>query len=102
MLATGSTAIDAERAFARQARARRRGVLANRLRPASGVCRTLPVFDESSVRARRAVLGPTIQAIPLDAIAGTVEPGRASMFDGRFRPARSARTRWERVWRAEQ
>jgi hypothetical protein len=102
MFSTGSTAIDAERAFTRQARARRRAVLANRLRHAPHVSRTLPVFDETVAVGRRAVLGPAVREIPIDAISGTVEPGRASMFDACFRPARSARSRWERVWRAEQ
>ncbi len=38
----------------------------------------------------------------MDTIGGTLEPSRAAQFDRQFRPvARSARTRWERVWRAE-
>src|SRR4051812_39883248 len=102
MLTTGSTAIDAERAFSREARARRRAVLATRLRRASRTRRELPVYDESTTVNPRALPGAGLREIPLDAIAGTVEPGRARMFDACFRPARSARQRWQRVWMAEQ
>jgi hypothetical protein len=42
-----------------------------------------------------------VREIPLDAIAGTVEPSRANMFDGDFRPAAGARSRWQRLWLAE-
>jgi hypothetical protein len=56
------------------------------------------VFDPQSARhAAR----PGIREIPLEAIAGTVEPSRALQFDSAFRPARRARCRWERVWLAE-
>jgi hypothetical protein len=43
-----------------------------------------------------------MREIPLDAIRGTVEPGRATLFDGRFRPAAGARARWQSLWLAEQ
>ena len=98
MLTTGSSHIDAERAFAQAARARRRAAIVNRLRRRCAACGRLPVFDTHS--ARRAAR-PGIREIPLDAIAGTVEPSRALQFDSAFRPARPARTRWERVWLAE-
>ena len=42
-----------------------------------------------------------VREIPIDAISGTLEPSRAAMFDGGFRPAGRARSRWERVWLAE-
>lgn len=96
MLLTGSSSMDAERAFSRQARARRRASLARRLRRQSGG--RLPVYDE---RTFRRVGRPTVREIPLDAISGTVEPSRAATFDCAFRPAASARTRWQRVWLAE-
>ena len=98
MLTTGSSLIDAERAFARAARARRRAALLNRLRRRCLECARLPVVDAHL--ARRAA-GRGIREIPLDAIAGTVEPSRAQQFDGDFRPAGPARTRWQRVWLAE-
>lgn len=96
MLLTGSVQIDAERAFARELRARRRAALMQRLKRVCGG--RLPVYDESQ---RRTGGVPMVAEIPLHAIAGTVEPSRAAMFDGAFRPSKLARSRWERVWMAE-
>ncbi|MGH2946872.1 MAG: hypothetical protein ACRDPC_11525 [Solirubrobacteraceae bacterium] len=92
---TGSGTIDAERAFVRAARGRRRAALLRWLRGerAEG----LPVYDETG--ASSAARG--IRAIPLDAILGTLEPSRASLFDRHFRPAAGARARWQRLWLAE-
>jgi hypothetical protein len=42
-----------------------------------------------------------IREIPIEAISGTLEPSRATLFDRCFRPAAGARRRWERVWLAE-
>jgi hypothetical protein len=100
MLMTGSDSIDAERAFARSARARRRAAVLRRLlgKPAAGG--VLPVYEEPGAAGARLERG--IREIPLGAIRGTVEPSRARMFDGAFRPAAAARARWERVWLAEQ
>ena len=83
--------MDAGRAFARERRARRRATLTRRNR-------RLPVYDETQ---RRASGIPVRLEIPVDAIAGTVEPSRAAMFDCAFRPGKLARSRWERVWMAE-
>jgi hypothetical protein len=98
MLLTGSGLIDAERAFDRAARGRRRSALLRRLRgrPTPG----LEVFDERCAQRPRA--GLAVREIPLDAIRGTLEPSRAAQFDDGFRPARAVRTRWQRVWLAEQ
>jgi hypothetical protein len=97
MLMTGSASMDAERAFAREARARRRASMVRRLRREPSDCGRLAVYDES---ARRSGL-PRVREIPLDAIAGTVEPSRAQLFDACFRPASGARSRWMRLWTAE-
>ena len=97
MLSTGSPLIDAERAFGRAARARRRAAIGRRLRRSSP-CR-LPVYDERQVARTAARRG--IREIPLSAIRGTTEPARARLFDADFRPARAAQTRWQRVWLAE-
>lgn len=100
MLATGSTRIDAERAFAHAARARRLHALVRRLRRRCLQCARLAVYDErAAVRAARAM--PGVREIPLDAITGTVEPSRADLFDCAWRPGRTARARWQRVWLAE-
>jgi hypothetical protein len=102
MLMTGSSAIDAERAFARAARGRRRAALARRLRRAPADSGRLCVFAEPQVARSRPRLHHGIREIPIDAISGTLEPSRAAMFDRSFRPAARARGRWERVWLAEQ
>jgi hypothetical protein len=93
--------MDAERAFARTVRARRRAALKRRLRGEPASCGRLRVFDQ---RERRASLdgGLGVREIPVEEISGTLEPSRASLFDGSFRPAKAARDRWERVWLAEQ
>jgi hypothetical protein len=99
MLETGSPPIDAQRAFARAARLRRRGALLARLRVRPPRC--LPVYDARSLA--RAARRPQrrILEIPLCSIAGTLEPSRAAQFDRDFRPAPIARRRWERIWLAE-
>jgi hypothetical protein len=100
MLETGSPPIDAQRAFARAARGRRLAALMARLhgRPA----RRLPVFDERAVAQARHRPRRRIVELPLCSIRGTLEPSRAAQFDGDFRPAPIARSRWERVWLAER
>ncbi len=101
---TGSPLMDAERAFVREARARRRAALARRLRRRPAACGRLPVFDELRLTRRAGAAGSVrggIREIPLDAIRGTLEPSRAALFDDAFRPAAQARGRWERLWLAE-
>ena len=100
MLSTGSPLIDAERAFVRAARARRRAAIARRLLRAAG-CSQLRVYDERRIARSRVPARRGISEIPVDAIRGTTEPARAPMFDGDFRPARAARARWQRLWLAE-
>jgi hypothetical protein len=102
MLMTGAAHVDAERAFGRAARGRRRAAVARRLRGEPAECARLPVYDEREVTRRAADIQRGIREIPISAIAGTLEPGRATLFDCAFRPARGARTRWERVWIAAQ
>jgi hypothetical protein len=99
MLMTGSDSIDAERAFTRSTRARRRAAVMRRLRRGAGGDGRLAVYDERGTSRARLELG--MREIPLCAIRGTVEPSRASMFDASFRPAPAARPRWQRIWLAE-
>jgi hypothetical protein len=101
MLMTGSHPIDAERAFARATRTRRRAALARLLRREPAECGRLKVYDERRVRRSGAALHG-IREIPLDAIDGTLEAGKARQFDRRFRPSSAAGTRWQRVWMAEE
>jgi hypothetical protein len=101
MLLTGSAHIDAERAFARAARARRRAAIVRALRRHAKTCGRLAVYDPRQHRARRAASGRRIREIPLGEISGTVEPARAALFDSDFRPGAAARGRWQRLWLAE-
>jgi hypothetical protein len=89
--------IEAEKAFRRASRARRRAALAGRLRRRARWC-GLAVFDETPRPGARS--GPGVREIPLDAIRGTTEPNRAAQFDEEFRPAPLTRCRWQRVWLA--
>jgi hypothetical protein len=101
MFMTGSGAIDAERAFTRAARGRRRAALKRRLRRATADGGRRCVYGEPRVTRTVAGSRQGVREIPIDAISGTLEPSRAAMFDRCFRPAGRARTRWERVWLAE-
>jgi hypothetical protein len=101
MFMTGSSVIDAERAFTRAARDRRRAALARRLRRAPACGARLSVYGEPRVSRARAASDRGVREIPIDAISGTLEPSRAALFDGCFRPTGRARSRWERVWLAE-
>ena len=102
MVMTGSAQIDAERAFARLRRARRRAAVARHLRREPAARGQLPVYDELALQGMRAQRRRGIREIPLEAIRGTVEPTRATLFDRCFRPAAIARRRWEGLWIAEQ
>ena len=103
MMSTGSPTIDAERAFTRAVGRRRRAALARVLHLAPAGSGSLAVFDERELaHGHRRQLTIGTREIPLEAISGTLEPSRASMFDRDFRPARAARGRWQRVWLAEQ
>ena len=89
--------IDAERAFARASRARRRAALFARLLRRND--NLALAVHSGCMRAAASV--PAVREIAIAAISGTVEPARAMLFDGRFRPTRAARARWQRVWLAE-
>jgi ParB-like chromosome segregation protein Spo0J len=99
MLLTGNPLIDAEQAFRRATRARRRAALLGTLRRSPAPA--LPVLDERDLARSRGTLVRGVHEIPLDAITATLEPARAPQFDREFRPARVARSRWQRVWMAE-
>jgi hypothetical protein len=93
--------IDADRAFTRAARARRRASLSCRLRGGRGVCGRLAVHDPHVAAHGSAAAASGPREIPLEAIRGTIEPNRAAQFDGEFRPAAPTRARWQSVWMAE-
>jgi hypothetical protein len=100
MLMTGSSTMDAERAFAQASRARKLAAVVRRLRREPAACGRLAVYEEGRASRASRVLGG-VREIPLEAIRGTVEPSRASMFDAAFRPTAAARRRWQSLWVAE-
>ena len=91
-------ALEAERAFDRAVRARRRDSLAGRILRRCSTCARLAIHEVCRSCTAR-VRGAT--EVPLDAIVGSLEPHRAGDFDSQFRPARGMRSRWLRVWMAE-
>jgi hypothetical protein len=101
MLSTGSPTVDAQRAFARAARERRLASIRRVLSPRAPARARLTVYDERTLSRTAGQHRRAIREIPLAAISGTVEPGSATRFDDAFRPARTTRPRWERLWLAE-
>jgi hypothetical protein len=94
---TGNLMIDAQSAFAREQRGRRRE-RATRwlLRRPSG---SLASLDQELVAGPPGVHREAgLQAIPLESIVGTAETAKTRTFDRRFRPAPSSRRRWEGIW----
>jgi ParB-like nuclease domain len=98
-LQAGWAAHDAERAFDRALRARRWASVLRRILRRCLECAQLGSFDPHVVLGGNAHRG--VQEIPLDAIAGSLEPHRAAQFDSEFRPSAAVRHRWLSVWRAE-
>jgi hypothetical protein len=100
---TGNLLIDAETAFARQSRRRRRERAIGWLRRRPAECGRLASLQQvlgAAPPPRRRAAG--LQAIPLQSVVGTAEPAKARSFDGRFRPRESSRARWERLWMASR
>jgi hypothetical protein len=91
------TRAEAETAFGRVQRARRRASMLRKIRSLGRCSSGLAVHEPPLGGARR----NERREIPLESITGTLEPNRAAQFDGSFRPARPARCRWQRIWMAE-
>jgi hypothetical protein len=96
---TGNLMIDAQTAFAREQRRRRRArALGWVTRRSSGCLASLEqVLGVDAPAVRRAA---GLHAIALDSIVGTAERAKTRTFDGRFRPGASSRRRWEGLWMA--
>jgi hypothetical protein len=99
MLITPTALYSADRAFTRARRSRRRAALARLLHRERAP--RLELFDERTLANAHPQPGSRVREIPIDAIRGTVEPGKLRMFDRCFRPASATRTRWQRLWLAE-
>ena len=93
--------VDAQTAFAREQRRRRRE-RATRwiLRRASHGLAALDQELAAGPPAIRRVAG--LEAIPLESIVGTAETAKTRSFDRRFRPPSSSRRRWEGLWVASR
>ena len=95
----GWAAAEAERAFGKAVRARRRASIMRRVLRRCVACARLMVVDGDHAGPPRGRRG--VRDIPLDAIVGSVEPNRAAQFDSEFRPSRPVHDRWLSVWLAE-
>jgi hypothetical protein len=94
---TGNLMIDAQTAFSREQRRRRRArALSWLTRRRSECLASLEQVLGADAPARRRASG--LHAIPLDSIVGTAERAKTRTFDGRFRPGSSSRRRWEGLW----
>jgi hypothetical protein len=96
---TGWDVAEAERAFGKAMRARRRASILRWLRRGCAECARLAIQEVCGLTRQRVVGG--VRDIPLDAITGSAEPNRAAQFDHEFRPSPPTRSRWLRVWLAE-
>src|SRR4051794_24297352 len=85
--------MEAERAFGQAKRKRRTRKLFRRSAP-------LDVRGQLAL-ARRSAASGRVREIPLDAIVGTFDPGRALQFDRSFGPVERTRRRWLSVWMAD-
>jgi hypothetical protein len=96
---TGNLMIDAQSAFARERRRRRREQLTRRLARRGCIAHTLQSLAQAlgdAPPASRRTIG--VHPIPLASIVGTAEDSKARDFDSRFRPPSSSRERWQRLW----
>jgi hypothetical protein len=96
---TGNLMIDAQTAFARERRRRRRAKAMDWVlrRPREG--HQLLRLDEALGAAPPATRRSAgLRAIPLESIVGTAESAKAQAFDDSFRPPNSSRRRWEGLW----
>src|SRR3954468_14294378 len=84
MLMTGSGPFDAERAFTRVSRSRRRAAVARWLRRGRAADGQLHVYDSRMLHGGQAARG--VREIPREAIRGSLEPSRATLFDAASGP----------------
>jgi hypothetical protein len=96
---TGNLMIDAQTAFSRELRRRRRDRAAGWLMRRPRECNRLASLEQALHDAPPAARRPAgLSAIPLTSIVGTAEAAKARSFDRRFRPPSTSRRRWERLW----
>jgi hypothetical protein len=96
---TGNLLIDAQTAFARERRRRRRDRAMSWLLRRPRECRWLRSLEDAlgaAPPASRRAAG--LRAIPVESIVGTAESAKAQAFDRSFRPPPTSRRRWEGLW----
>jgi hypothetical protein len=97
----GAPAQPADAIYRRAARARRRAVLAARMRHREPARLAYLATDSGwAATARRRRLG--VQPIAIASIVGTVEPHKAAAFDDHWRPPSFTRDRWTQLCAAFQ
>ena len=92
----GWTAAEAERAFDKAVRARRRASVARHVLRRCVECAQLVIHDAHRLVGSAARGG--VRDIPLAAITGSLEPHRAAQLDREFCPAPSTRGRRRGLW----
>jgi hypothetical protein len=96
---TGNLMIDAQTAYARERRRRRRGQVARWLLRRPRHAGRLESLEQRLGRMPPAAgRGLGLQTVPLTSIVGTAEDAKRRVFDCCFRPAATSRHRWERLW----
>jgi hypothetical protein len=96
---TGNLMIDAQTAFAKERRARRRQQALRWLLRRPRESSRLASLDDALGAAPPANRRPAgLREIPLDSIVGTAEAAKARAFDREFRPPPTSQRRWERLW----
>jgi hypothetical protein len=101
LMETGNLLVDAQTAFSRELRRRRRDRLANWLTRRPRECTSLASLEQALHDAPPAARRPAgLCAIPVASIVGTAEAAKTRSFDRRFRPNPSSRGRWQRLWMA--
>jgi hypothetical protein len=98
---TGNLLVDAQTAFARELRRRRRDRVAGWITRRAPECNRLASLEQALHHAPPAARRQTgLSAIPITSIVGTAETAKTRSFDRRFRPPSSSRGRWQRLWMA--
>jgi hypothetical protein len=96
---TGNLMIDAQTAFAKERRARRRQQAVRWLLRRPREVGQLASLDDALGATPPANRRPAgLREISLDSIVGTAEAAKARAFDRDFRPPPTSRGRWERLW----
>ena len=96
---TGNSLVDAQSAFARERRRRRRDKATSFLLRRPAECSRLVPLESALGSAPSVPRGrPGLFSVPLESIVGTAEVAKQRAFDKNFRPPDTSRERWQRIW----